>query len=74
VEDVLGDGDGAAHTAPVSPSNRKAKKEQRRREFMARKFQTYARPSTTNASTERRGYKFLYVEAPMFVARKFPAL
>ena len=31
---------------------------------MARKFQTYARPSTTNASTERRGYKFLYVEPP----------
>jgi hypothetical protein len=60
VEDALGDG--AAHTAPVGPSNRKAKKERRLREFMARKFQTYVRPSTTNASTERRGYNFLYVE------------
>src|SRR4029077_3290032 len=43
-----GDGDGAAQTAPISPSNRKAKKEQRPREFMARKFQTYACRSTTN--------------------------
>ena len=33
---------------------------------MARKFQTYARPSTTNTATERRGYNFLYVEFPMF--------
>jgi len=33
---------------------------------MARKFQTYARPSTTNAATECRGYNFWYVEFPMF--------
>jgi len=33
---------------------------------MARKFQTYARPSTTNTATERRGYNFLYVEFSMF--------
>jgi len=38
---------------------------------MARKFQTYARPSTTNAATERRGYNFLYVEFPMFYQKKF---
>jgi hypothetical protein len=73
VGDAFGGGAGAAPTAPVN-ATRKAKKKRRPREFMARKFQTYARPSTTNAATERRGYKFLYVEPPMFVARKFPAL
>src|SRR2546421_6071087 len=41
-----GDGDGAAPTAPVNATRRKAKK--RPREFMARKFQTYAHRSTTN--------------------------
>src|SRR6476659_1470398 len=69
----VGDGDGAAPTAPVN-ATRKAKKKRRPREFMARKFQTYARPSTTNAATERRGYNFLYVWLPVYVARKFRAL
>jgi len=52
--------DGAAPTTPVN-ATRKAKKKRRPREFMARKFQTYARPSTTNAPTERRGYNSVYV-------------
>src|SRR5207248_8471595 len=46
--DALGDDDVAAHTAPAS-ATRKAKKQQRPREFMARKFQTYAQASTANA-------------------------
>src|SRR2546423_4035492 len=59
----LGDtlGDGAAQIALVNAKTRKAKKERRPREFMARKFQTYAHPSTTNASRKRRGYNFLHV-------------
>src|SRR5258705_9351794 len=69
----VGDGDGAALTALVN-ATRKAKKKRRPREFMARKFQTYAPPSTTNAATERRGYKFLYVKLSVYVARKFRAL
>src|SRR6184192_1509111 len=48
VGDALGDGDGAAQTAPANATKRKAKKEQRPREFMTRKFQTYAQPSTAN--------------------------
>src|SRR2546429_4945319 len=44
----VGDGDGAALTAPVN-ATRKAKKKRRPREFMARKFQTYAYRSTANA-------------------------
>src|SRR5437899_4748136 len=67
--DAFGGGDGAAPTAPVN-ATRKAKKKRRPREFMARKFQTYARPSTTNAATERRGYNSLDVELPVYVARK----
>jgi hypothetical protein len=65
VGDAFGGGVGAAPTAPVN-ATRKAKKKRRPREFMARKFQTYAPPSTTNAATERRGCNFLYVEFPMF--------
>src|SRR5438067_4091008 len=65
VGDAFGGGAGAAPTAPVN-ATRKAKKKRRPREFMARKFQTYARPSTTNTATERRGYNFLYVEFSMF--------
>src|SRR2546430_11854697 len=50
VGDALGDGDGAAQIALVNAKTRKAKKERRPREFMTRKFQTYVRPSTTNAA------------------------
>src|SRR6266550_3101467 len=46
VGEALGDGDGAAETTPISPAKRKTKKEQSPREFMTRKFQTYAQPST----------------------------
>jgi hypothetical protein len=73
VGDALGDGDGAANTVPVNATTR-TKKKQRPREYMARKFQTYARRSTANPATERRGYNFLYVEFPMYVAGKSPAL
>jgi hypothetical protein len=73
VGDALGDGDGAANTVPVNATT-KTKKKQRPREYMARKFQTYARRSTANPATERRGYNFLYVQLPVFVARKFWAL
>jgi len=45
---ALGDGDGAPQTVPANATT-KAKKKQRRREFMARKFQTYAHHSTPNA-------------------------
>jgi hypothetical protein len=73
VGDALGDGDGAAPIAPVNATT-KTKKKHRPREYMARKFQTYARRSTANAATERRAYNFLYVQLPVFVARKFRAL
>src|SRR4029453_1209557 len=48
VGDALGDGDGAAPIAPVNATT-KTKKKHRPREYMARKFQTYARRSTANA-------------------------
>src|SRR6266550_9438518 len=48
VGDAFGGGAGAAPTAPVN-ATRKAKKKRRPREFMARKFQTYAYRSTANA-------------------------
>src|SRR5213080_3067118 len=73
VGDALGGGAGAAPTAPVN-ATRKAKKKRRPREFMARKLQTYAHRSTTNVAREHRGYNFLYVEFPMFAARKLRAL
>src|SRR5437773_8233168 len=40
VGDALDEGDGAAKVTPVSATEKKAKKEQRPREFMTRKFQT----------------------------------
>jgi len=49
VGDALGDGEGAAQTAPASATKTKKKKERRPSEFMARKFQTYAHRSTANA-------------------------
>jgi hypothetical protein len=48
VGDAPGDGDGAAPIAPVDATTRKAKRKRKPREFMARKFQTYAYASTAN--------------------------
>src|SRR6184192_1941922 len=42
-------GDGAANTVPLNATRTKTKKKQRPREYMARKFQTYAHRSTANA-------------------------
>src|SRR6476646_6209929 len=56
----VGDGDGAAPTAPGNATTRKTTKKRRPRKFIARKFQTYVLPSTANAQCLlRRAADFL---------------